>query len=116
MNEFDALATRGWSVGKLKVVGLLALVLPTLYVVGIWNHPGHGPPYMFSNLWGPESSHTTVGLFLVFTGMIFSPMIAAGLGIWLMRRSGSAIFGWFLFVAGLGLLVINLLTRQPYAG
>lgn len=116
MNEYEAWSTARWSRKKAAIVGLVALIPPLVYVIGTWNHPGHGRPFMFSNLWGPDSSHSTVGLILIFTGMIFSPMMAAGLGVWLAQQKGSAGIGWFLFVVGLGLLVINLMTRQPYAG
>ena len=113
MNEYEPVSTARWSAKRAKVIGLIALLPPLVYAIGTWNHPGHGRPFMFSNLWGPESSHSTVGLLLLFSGMIFSPMLAAGLGIWLAQRSGPQKIGWLLFVAGLALLVLNLMTRQP---
>lgn len=116
MSEYEPVSTFGWSQRKTAIVGLVALLPPLVYVIGTWGHPGHGRPFMFSNLWGPDSSHSTVGLILIFTGMIFSSMLSAGLGIWLAQRAGSRRIGWFLFVVGLALLVISLMTRQPYSG
>ena len=94
--------------------GILALFPPVLYAAGTALSTGYGRPFMITFLYGPGSNHTTIGLLLLLFGKILCPIAAAVIGARLLRR-GERLVGWTLFVAGLGLLLLGLATRQPYA-
>jgi len=94
--------------------GILALFPAVLYAAGTALSTGYGRPFMITFLYGPGSNHTTIGLLLLLFGKILCPLAASVIGLRLVRR-GDRLVGWILLLAGLGLLLLGLATRQPYA-
>ena len=97
-------------------LGFLALMPALAYAVGTAASTGYGPPFAIAYLYGPTSSHTTIGLALLFFGKILCPLAAAAIGVAGLRRGRSRAVAWTLIVAGVALLVLGLATRMPYAG
>lgn len=103
-------------VGGEWFLGSILLLPPIAYVIGGWDFPGFGPPFMITFLYGPGSNHSTIGLVLLLVGKILCPLAAAALGAreGVRRRSAAGRrIGWSLGLAGSILLLVNLATRQP---
>lgn len=95
-------------------VTLLLLVPPLVYTVAGFSTTGFGQPFMLSYLYGPDSSHTTIGLLILLFAKAVCPVAAAVLGI-ALAKGGSRVGGVVIIVVAVGLLMLNLATRQPYS-
>jgi len=91
-------------------LGIVALVPPSFYAAVT----DHGPPFMMSSLFGPNSNHSVIGLVILFVALILCPLAAMGLGLelWRSRRQLS---GTLLILSGLVLLIASLTITQPYS-